>query len=209
MTWQRIALAGLAVALGGGAVFAATPFGRDVIFHLVPIAWTGEAARLADALGVKPGAVVADVGAGNGALITDLARRVGPGGRAFATERTPDQRAAISARAAGAGVAVTVIAAGDDVTNLPAGCCDAIAMRMVMHHVANPPALARDLRRAVRAGGRVGVIDFNPGALPHLEADHGVSPGAVIAAFDAAGLEVVSRNEQWGGRTYLLVFRAR
>lgn len=209
MTWQRIALTGLAVALGGGAVLAATPFGRDVMFHLVPIAWTGEAARLADALGVRSGAVVADIGAGNGALITEFARTVGPTGRAFATERTAAQRAAIASRAAAAGVAVTVIEAADDATNLPAGCCDAITMRMVMHHVADPPVLARDLRRALKPGGRVGVIDFNPGALPHLAADHGVSPGAVLTAFDAAGFEVVSRNEQWGGRTYLLVFRAR
>ncbi len=209
MTLQRLALAGVAVVLGGGAVFAATPFGRDVMFHFVPIAWTGEAARLAAVLGITPGAAVADIGAGNGALITELARIVGPQGRAFATERTADRREAIQSRAVAAAVAVSVIEAGDHATNLPGGCCDAVTMRMVLHHIADPGAFARDLRRAVRDGGRVGIIDFLPGALPHLADDHGVGPDTVVAAFEAAGFETVARDLRWGGRTYLIVFRAR
>jgi ubiquinone/menaquinone biosynthesis C-methylase UbiE len=208
MTLQRLALTGLAVVIGGGAVFAATPFGRDVMFHFVPIAWTGEAARLASAAGIGAGTVVADIGAGNGALITELARIVGPQGRAFATERTADNREAIRSRADAAAVAITVIEAGDHATNLPDDCCDAITMRMVLHHIADPGAFARDLRRAVRDGGRVGIIDFLPGALPHLADDHGVSPEAVAAAFEAAGFETLSRDLRWGGRTYLIVFRA-
>jgi ubiquinone/menaquinone biosynthesis C-methylase UbiE len=208
MNLRKLALTGAAVAIGGAAVFAATPLGRDLLFHVLPISWTGEAARLSTALNIGSGSVVADIGAGSGALIVELSRVVGPAGRAYASERTPEQRQRIVERAAAGGVAVTAIAAGDRSTNLPDGCCDGITLRTVMHHIDDHAAFARDLRRSLRPGGRVGIIDFAPGAMPHLGGDHGVGPADVTSAFQAAGFIEQSRDEQWGGRTYLMVFRA-
>jgi len=153
MSPKQIALTGLAMIVGGAAVFAATPVGRDVLFHIMPMAWTGEARRLAEVLQIKPGAVVADVGAGSGELIVELSRLVSPEGQAYATERTPERLRRINARAVTAGVVVTVIAAGEQGTNLPDACCDAITMRMVLHHIADPAAFAVDLRRSLRPGG--------------------------------------------------------
>ena len=209
MNLQRIAFVSAGLALGGAAVLAATPMGRDLMFHVVPLGWTGEADRLAAALHVRTGSVVADIGAGNGALIVELARAAGRQGHAFASERTPEQRRQIEARSRSAGVAVTTIAAADSSTNLPDACCDAITMRMVMHHIADPGAFARDLRRSIRQNGRIGIIDFAPGALPHLAGDHGVAPESVISHFLAAGFDLESRLDDWGGRTYLIVFRPR
>lgn len=208
MSFRTLALTGLGVVFGGGLLLAATPLGRDLLFHTVPIRWTGEADRLAAALNLHAGQSVADIGAGDGALIVELARRVGAQGRVYATERGPAQREEIASRAARNDVPMIVIEAGEHVTNLPAACCDAITMRMVMHHIADPVAFARDLRRSVRNGGRVGIIDFAPGALPHLADDHGVGPDRVIDAFTAAGFAVDARDDRWGGRTFLIVFRA-
>ena len=209
MSFKRIALIGAGFVVGSGALLAATPPGRDLLFHVLPIGWTGEAERLAAALELRAGSVIADIGAGNGALIAAMARMAGPQGRAIASERTAEQRRTIAAEAEAAGVAVTVIEAADHSTNLPDSCCDAIAMRMVWHHLADPGAFARDLRRAIRPGGRIGIIDFAPGALPHLAGDHGVPPDRVVSAFEAAGFEVALRQPDWGGRTYLIVFRPR
>jgi ubiquinone/menaquinone biosynthesis C-methylase UbiE len=200
---------GFAVALLGAAVFAATPLGRDLLFHLLPVRWTGEPERLVASLRLTPGQTVADIGAGSGALVVELARVVGPEGRAYATERTPTQRDAIFTRARSARASVTVLEAPDHATNLPDQCCDAIVMRMVWHHIDDPQRYAVDLRRALRRGGRMAIIDFAPGALPHLADDHGVSPEQVMQAFAAAGLDLQSRDDHWGGRSYLLVFGAR
>src|SRR3954451_6554624 len=46
--------------------------------------------EMLDAIGIKPGMAVADVGAGIGYLTTKLARRVGPGGRVYATDIQPE-----------------------------------------------------------------------------------------------------------------------
>ena len=209
MSFRRIALTGIALTLGAALAAAATPFGRNLMFHVVPLRWTDEAARLAQALDVGPGSVVADIGAGDGALITELARIVGPQGRTFASERTSEQRATLESVTKAAGVTATILEAADHSTNLPDACCDAITMRMVMHHIADPVAFGRDLRRAIRAGGRVGIIDFAPGVVPHLADDHGVAPDRLVAAFAAAGFDVAARDDTWGGGTYLIAFRPR
>ena len=93
-------------------------------------------------------------------------------------------------------------------TNLPDACCDAIAMRMVLHHIGDVASFARDLRRSIRAGGKVAIVDFAPGALPHLADDHGIDAAGVAGAFHAAGFATTARDDQWGGRTFLIVFRA-
>jgi ubiquinone/menaquinone biosynthesis C-methylase UbiE len=209
MSGRRVLMTVVGLVLAGSAVLAATPLGRDLLFHAMPLRWTGEGERLAQVLRIAPGASVADVGAGNGALIVELARAAGPTGRAYASERTAEKRAAITRRAQGAGVAVSVVEAGDLTTNLPDECCDAITMRMVMHHITDRQEFARQLRRALRAGGRIGIIDFAPGALPHLADDHGVSIEQVVSAFAAAGFEIDARVDDWGGRSFLLVFRRR
>jgi len=186
-----------------------TPLGRDLAFHAVPIRWTDEPLRLANALDLQPGDAVAEIGAGSGALIVELANRIGPGGKAFATERTPNQRDAIARRAVAAGIALSVLEAPDLATNLPDGCCDGIVMRMVLHHITDLPVYARSLRHAVKNDGRVAVIDFAPGALPHLTDDHGVAADVAITAFRAAGFALVSRKDKWGGGTYLLILAPR
>jgi SAM-dependent methyltransferase len=205
---RRVAVAAVGVVLVvvGSAV---TPLGRDVAFHAVPLHWTGEADRLAQVLELRQGSAVAEIGAGSGALIVALARAVAPGGTAFATERTAKQREAIVRRAADENVAVSVLEAPDLATNLPDVCCDAIVMRMVLHHISDLRSYAASLRRALQHDGRVAIIDFAPGALPHLTHAHGVAADVAIAAFHEAGFTLASRDDHWGGRTYLLVLRQR
>src|SRR6266850_3609664 len=50
----------------------------------------GEAERVMNLLGVKPGLGVADIGAGSGYYTVRLARRVGPAGHVFAEDVVPD-----------------------------------------------------------------------------------------------------------------------
>jgi SAM-dependent methyltransferase len=197
-----IASIGLLVGVAG---IAFTPLASDLAFHAIPIRWTGEPRRLASALDLRSGDAVAEIGSGGGALIVELAAHVGTEGKAFATERTAHQRDAIAQRARDAGLVVSVLEAPDLTTNLPDGCCDAVVMRLVLHHITDLRTYARSLRRAVKPGGRVAIIDFAPGALPHLADNHGVGADVAVAALREAGFTLASRDDAWGGRTYLLV----
>jgi SAM-dependent methyltransferase len=196
----KVALFGT-IAVAIGFLWAARP----LVFYVLPFAWTGEADRLAEFLKIRPGNCIAEIGAGAGALAAEMARRVGRDGAVFATELNPVRVAQIARRSARL-PQLTAVEAAPDATKLPFDCCDAIYMRAVLHHIPAPDAYARELAGAVRPGGRVAIIDFAPGTLFMHGADHGIEAQVVVRAFTAAGLELVGREDNWGGAMYLLAF---
>lgn len=194
-------LVAVAVATAGAALV--WRFG----YFAAPFGWTREPERLAASLGLAPGMTVADVGAGSGDLAVAMAGVVGAAGTVHATELSAERREVIARRISAAGVHnVVVVAAGEEQTGLPDGCCDAIYLRTVFHHVGDRVLFAAALTRAVRPGGRIAVIDFAPGTLWFHGADHGVSAEAVTAAFERAGWAERARDDAWGGGMFLRVF---
>ncbi len=99
-----------------------------------------------------------------------------------------------------------ILEASTDATRLPFECCDALYLRAVFHHITDRDGYAREVRKAVRPGGRVAVIDFAPGALWFHGREHGVSREDVTRAFEQAGLSLIQRVDDWGGGTYALLF---
>lgn len=176
-------------------------------FFVVPYAWSGEPARLRDVLGLKTGDRIADIGAGNGALAIEMARIVGTDGVVYASEISAERRQDIATRASRERMPqVRVVSGAPDATNLDERCCDAIYMRAVFHHINHQRAFARSVAAAVRPGGRVAIIDFAPGALWFHGGDHGVTAHAVADAFQAAGMTMKQRIDDWGGGMFLLLF---
>jgi SAM-dependent methyltransferase len=180
--------------------------GRQFAIFLMPFSWTGEPASLIDLLGLQPGDRVADIGAGDGAHAVAVAHILGSDGEVLATDIDPERRRAIADRAGRAGVKVRVLEGAADRTNLADRCCAAIYMRMMLHHVADRKAFARDVVRSVEPGGRVAVIDFAPGRLWFHGRDHGVAPEDIASAFTGAGCTLRRRDDRWGGPTFLLLF---
>ncbi|MGE3886737.1 MAG: class I SAM-dependent methyltransferase [Vicinamibacterales bacterium] len=192
------------------AVSVALVFVWRFAIFILPFNWTGEADRLASLLRIGPGTTVADVGAGNGALAVEMARRVGEHGLVYATELSADRREAIAERVSRARLAnVRIVEARDQATGLPDACCDGLYLRTVLHHVADRPAFARALLRAVKPGGRVAIIDFAPGTLWFHGSDHGVRTEDAVRAHAEAGFTLVQQVENWGGGTYALVFERK
>jgi ubiquinone/menaquinone biosynthesis C-methylase UbiE len=177
---------------------------------IVPIQWTGEPVRIADLLGLKPGSVVANIGAGDGDLAVEMAHVVGARGIVYATELSTQRRGNIARRASEAGTPqVRIVEAKTDITQLPDECCDAVYMRASLHHISDLQAYAREVVKAVRPGGRVAIIDFAPGALWFHGDEHGIEADNVIQAFHQVGMSLTQRIEDWGGATYLLLFERR
>lgn len=174
--------------------------------------WTGggfradgqEMPRLRQVLALEAGKVVADVGAGEGQLTFALAREVG---RVYSTEIDPARLKKIRAAKPGN---VTVVEARSGETGLPPGCCDAIVLRRVYHHLSDPASVNADLLRALRPGGVLAVIDFPP---PFFwgRGSLGVPAKAVLAEVAGSGFEMVRLIDDWPGRgplqSYCVVFR--
>ena len=157
--------------------------------------------RLIEALRLKPGDVVAEIGAGDGELTIALAQHVGPTGRVLSSElgaeRVQRLRAAVEKSAASN---VQIIDGHETRANLPDLCCEAIFMRNVYHHFGDPPAMHASFLQALKPGGRIAIIDFAPrkgdtappgkrGADP----SHGVSEGVVADELKTAGFALVSQ----------------
>jgi SAM-dependent methyltransferase len=208
-----IVLAVAAAVLGGNYIL------RPVAFHALPYSVTGEDARLAEVLRLSPGMTVAEIGAGRGVLAAAIARRLEPGGQLYATELSTDRLRELRRRVEREGIGnMLIVEAGETQTNLPDACCDAVFMRNVYHHIGDPAAFNTSLRRSIRDGGLLAIIDFPPsvfwsrsaspdGAAP-ARTGHGVTPHEVVEELERAGFRLERTIENWGGHTFLVLFRA-
>src|SRR5437762_7160686 len=95
--------------------------------------WTGfgfdprgsEMQRIREALPLKAGMTIADIGAGRGELSAALASEVGTSGRIFATEVDRDRIDGLSSKFARENLAnIVVLGGGTSDTHLPRACCD-------------------------------------------------------------------------------------
>lgn len=174
-----------------------------------------DAGRIVETLGLKPGMSVADVGAGRGEWSVELARVVGPSGRVYATEIDEGRLDDIARAAKRAGLDnVRVIKAGERETGLPEGCCDAILLRHVYHHLTEPEATVASLYAAVRPGGLMAIVDFEPWGwssrvdnVPTDRRGHGMPVELLEDEVRRGGFEVVESERNWSGRDYLVVAR--
>lgn len=170
-----------------------------------------EMSRLKEALALKPKMVVADVGAGKGQLTRALAETVGPGGHVFATEIDPGRLKTLRAMLAEAELGhVTIVEARPRNSGLSAGCCDAIVLRRVYHHLTDPAETNASLLRALRPGGLLAVIDIPP-PLFLGRGSLGVPAQAVVDEVTASGFEMLRLRKDWPGRgpleSYCALFR--
>ena len=128
-------------------------------------------------LKLRPGEVVADLGAGSGPFVVPLATAVGPKGKIYAVEIDRGFFPYILQKAKEAGVTnVQVIAGAFTDPNLPAADVDVAFMHDVLHHIDNRPAYFRNLATYLKPGARVAVIDYHAAESPHRD-----EPALVVA----------------------------
>jgi ubiquinone/menaquinone biosynthesis C-methylase UbiE len=173
-----------------------------------------EVRRLAELMGWKAGTVAADIGAGDGAYTFAAAARVGAAGRVYATEIDAKKIAELREEVAKRKLAnVIVVESKEADTNLPAGCCDAIFLRRVYHHLTKPAEFDAGLVRSLKSGGRLAIIDFAPRAglepvegVPSNRGGHGIPQKIVIEELTAAGLQVEKIVDDWPENSYCVLF---
>lgn len=170
------------------------------------------AERIFEALELREGMTVCEVGAGDGELTLAAARVIGTTGRVYTNElgRSRVRTLRRSVRRSGL-PQITVVEAREDATNFPDQACDALFMRNVYHHFSDPPAMNAALRRALKPGARLAVVDFAPrGEEAERPADraggraHGIAAATLKGELAAAGFEPVS-EESGSGRWFMLV----
>lgn len=124
---------------------------------------------IVDAVALKPRQAVADVGAGTGLFTRLFAARVGPQGRVYAVDIA---RAFVDgnvqrARASRLENVVGIVSTQAD-TRLEAGSVDVAFICDAYHHFEDSKAMLASIRRALRPGGTLVIVDFErvPGVSP-------------------------------------------
>jgi ubiquinone/menaquinone biosynthesis C-methylase UbiE len=176
---------------------------------------TKELSRLVEILDVDPGEAFADIGAGDGRYSVALARTVGERGRIYATEVDPDDLKKMEDRVEREKLSnVAVVRGTQEATGLSEACCDGILLRRVYHHFQNPAAMQASMRRALKEGGLLLIIDFGPRrswdrpeGVPESRDGHGIEKDLLVSEMELAGFSL-AKDLQWEDGDYGLLFRA-
>jgi ubiquinone/menaquinone biosynthesis C-methylase UbiE len=114
-----------------------------------------------DALEIKPGQTIADLGAGSGYYSFRIAPLVGPAGKVLAIDIEPAMLDAIAQRARREhiGNVATVRSSAQD-PNLPPGSVDLLFMVDVYHELEYPYEMLTKVRTALKPRGRVALIEY-------------------------------------------------
>jgi len=153
--------------------------------------------QIMDHLGIGEGSIVADLGAGGGWFTTRLAHRVGPNGRVYAQDIQPEMIGAIERRVEREGLKgrVETVRGTSLDPNLPKPV-DVVLMVDTYYELDDPQTLLRNVRRSLKPGGRVGIVEFTKkGHGPGRPMEERVDPERVIRDAEAAGLRLASRGD--------------
>jgi ubiquinone/menaquinone biosynthesis C-methylase UbiE len=146
---------------------------------------------IVDAIGLRRGMVVADIGAGTGLLTTEIAQRVGARGQVYAVDIVPEFLDLIRSRAAEHGLRnVTVIQGEEKAAGLGPGSIDLAFMCDTYHHLEFPQAYMRSLFLALRPGATLVLVD--------MERVEGESSASVLRHVRASKAKVIEEVEQAG-----------
>jgi len=116
---------------------------------------------LLEALKIKPGDSVADIGAGTGFYTRPLAKSAGTSGVVYAVDIQPEMLDLLTNKMAEANIRnVKPVLGSDTDPKLPAGSVDLILMVDVYHEFDHPYEMAAAMARSLKPAGRIVFVEF-------------------------------------------------
>ena len=114
------------------------------------------------AIGIEPGMVIGEVGAGRGRYTVQIASRIGPSGRIYANDINQESLRSLERRALEQGLTnvKTVLGSVAD-TKLPVAALDMVIMVNVVHCLEEPVALLRNVGSALKPDSPIVIVEGN------------------------------------------------
>jgi len=114
-----------------------------------------------DAIGIRPGMIVADIGAGTGYMSLRIARRVGSTGKVYASDIQLEMLRRLRQNAEKAKLQNIETVLGSEVDpKLPAGQMDLVLLVDVYHEFSQPQKMLRKIHETLKPNGRLVLLEY-------------------------------------------------
>ncbi len=159
-----------------------------------------------DAIGVRPGMVIAEVGAGRGRYVVHMARRVGEHGTVYANDIDQNALLYLGFRCMRDSIdnVVTVLGEVTD-PKLPEGALDMVYIINTYHHLDEPVELMKNILPSLKPEGTLVIIEHDPVKCPDMDSDS--TPQQVLIDQAAEAGFVLVRIETFLERDNINIFR--
>jgi predicted methyltransferase len=171
--------------------------------------------ELVQAIGVKPGMTVADIGTGVGYMLPHLSAAVGAQGKVLAEDIFDDFLAKARAASQQAGLTnVDFVKGTEKSANLPAGKLDVILALDSYHHFNYPKEMLASFKSALKPDGRLAIVEYykregamgsGQSAVVHIRLDD----ADVVKEVESAGFKLVEEHEHIPKSQYVALFRVQ
>jgi len=151
----------LAALLAGGAVVSG--YGSRALSAVRAASWDLDIERAMDVVGVAPGMVVGEAGAGDGYFSLPMARRVGPEGAVYANDISRRVLSQLESNARREQLDNVHVVEGDvDDPRFPRRDLELVVIVHAFHDFTQPVAWLRNVKKYLGPGATVAIIDRDP-----------------------------------------------
>jgi precorrin-6B methylase 2 len=165
-------------------------------------------ARIMDTLGIRPGMVVAEIGAGNGRFAVRVAARVGDEGRVYASDIDPEALEFMYDRCRRENLGnMTVVRGRVTDPMLPRARMDLIYVINSYEHFEDPVTILENSAPALKPGGILAIIATDPNKAPDARG-HSVPLAVILRDAGIAGFEII-RMATFLPMDNIYIFRVR
>lgn len=154
-------------------------------------------AEILQALDLKKGESIADIGAGTGYFSLPMSKAVAPTGDVYAVDAQKEMLALLSKKTKQHGAPnVHPVLAEADHTTLADGSCNLVFMANVWHEFADRMAVLREALRILKRPGRVAILDWRPDVErePGPPLEHRIPAADAAAEVRAAGFDRITQR---------------
>ena len=164
-----------------------------------------------DAMQLREGMTVAEIGAGTGFFSRRLGKAVGPTGKVYAEDIQPQMIDLLKQYAGKEGVRNVIPVLGTDTDpKLPVHGVDRVLLVDVYHEFQKPEEMLARIRDTLAPGGTVVLVEYRleGDTASHINIKHRMSVEQVLAEWNQAGFELANRIETLPAQ-HIFIFSTR